>query len=69
MTMHDPFFVELNEGLKKAVQAQGDRYLFLDGMHSRENQEQNTIRSAATQASGAVPDAGNGRGKPVPTKN
>jgi ribose transport system substrate-binding protein len=43
MTMHDPFFVELNEGLKKAVQAQGDRYLFLDGLHGRENQEQNTI--------------------------
>lgn len=43
MTMHDPFFVELNDGLKKAVEAQGDHFLFLDGEHSRENQEQNTL--------------------------
>jgi ribose transport system substrate-binding protein len=43
MTMHDPFFVELNEGIKSAVEAHGDRLLFLDGKHEREIQEKNTI--------------------------
>jgi ribose transport system substrate-binding protein len=43
MTMHDPFFVELNEGIKSAVEAHGDRLLFLDGKHEREIQEKITI--------------------------
>jgi ribose transport system substrate-binding protein len=43
MTMHDPFFVELNEGIKSAVEAHGDRLLFLDGKHDREIQEKNTL--------------------------
>ena len=43
MTMHDPFFVELNEGIKNAVEARGDRLLFLDGKHEREIQEKITI--------------------------
>jgi ribose transport system substrate-binding protein len=43
MTMHDPFFVELNEGIKSAVEAHGDRVLFVDGKHDRETQERNTI--------------------------
>jgi ribose transport system substrate-binding protein len=45
MTMHDPFFVELNEGIKKAVEAHGDRLLFLDGEHSREQQEKGIIEA------------------------
>ena len=43
MTMHDPFFADLNAGLQAAVESQGDRYLFLDGLHERSNQEKNTI--------------------------
>jgi ABC-type sugar transport system substrate-binding protein len=31
MTMHDPFFVSLNEGITKAVIAHGDSLVFLDG--------------------------------------
>ena len=45
MTMHDPFFVELNEGMRMAVESQGDRFLFLDGLHERSNQEKNTIEA------------------------
>jgi len=47
MTMHDPFFVSLNEGIKQAVEAHGDRFLFLDGGHSREKQEQGVIAALA----------------------
>ena len=28
MTMHDPFFVKLRDGIRKAVEAHGDRLLF-----------------------------------------
>jgi ribose transport system substrate-binding protein len=43
MTMHDPFFVKLRDGIRKAVEAHGDRLLFLDGEHSREKQERELI--------------------------
>ena len=43
MTMHDPFFVELRDGIQAAVSAHGDRLLFLDGEHSREKQEKDLI--------------------------
>ncbi len=43
MTMHDPFFVELSEGIKRTVEAHGDKLLFVDGQHSREKQEQGVI--------------------------
>jgi mannan endo-1,4-beta-mannosidase len=45
MTMHDPFFVELNEGIKRAVEAHGDWLLLLDGQHSREKQDQGVIEA------------------------
>lgn len=34
MTLNNPFFVDLNEGIKKAVEARGDRLVTLDGQHS-----------------------------------
>ena len=43
MTMHDPFFVDLNDGIKQAVVAHGDKVAFLDGEHSREKQEKDII--------------------------
>ncbi len=43
MTMHDPFFVALNEGITRAVEAHGDRVVFLNGEHSREKQEKDII--------------------------
>lgn len=45
MTMHDAFFVDLNDGLKQAVEAHGDRLLFLDGEHSREKQEKDVLEA------------------------
>lgn len=39
MTMHDPFFVALNDGIRKAVEAHGDHVAFLNGEHSRQKQE------------------------------
>ncbi|MDR3738975.1 MAG: substrate-binding domain-containing protein [Terracidiphilus sp.] len=45
MTMHDPFFVDLKEGLKTAVESHGGQFLFLDGQHSREIQEKNTVEA------------------------
>lgn len=43
MTMHDPFFVALNDGFRRAVEAHGDRLLFLNGEHSREMQEKEVL--------------------------
>jgi ribose transport system substrate-binding protein len=43
MTMHDPFFEDLNAGMKAAVEAHGDRFVLLDGEHSREKQEKGII--------------------------
>jgi len=43
MTMHDAFFVDVNDGLRKAVEAHGDKLLFLDGEHSREKQEKDVL--------------------------
>jgi ribose transport system substrate-binding protein len=43
MTMHDPFFVSLRDGIRKAVEAHGDQLLFLDGEHSREKQEKDVL--------------------------
>jgi len=43
MTMHDPFFVDLGEGIKIAVEAHGDRLLLLDGKHERVTQENLTL--------------------------
>ena len=43
MTMHDPFFVSLNEGIKQAVEAHGDRVVFLNGEHSRQKQEKDIL--------------------------
>jgi len=43
MTMHDPFFVALRDGIRKAVEAHGDQLLFLDGEHSREKQEKDLL--------------------------
>lgn len=45
MTMHDPFFVELGEGIKTAVEARGDRLLLLDGKHDRDAQEKGTLEA------------------------
>jgi ribose transport system substrate-binding protein len=39
MTMHDPFFVSLNEGIKQAVAGRGDSLVFLDGNHDAKKQE------------------------------
>jgi ribose transport system substrate-binding protein len=38
MTMHDAFFVDLANGIKKAVEAHGDRSILLDGEHSTQKQ-------------------------------
>jgi len=43
MTMHDPFFVSLNEGFRKAVNGHGDSLVFLDGEHSRDKQEKDIL--------------------------
>lgn len=43
MTMHDPFFVDLGAGIKAAVEAHGDQLLLLDGRHSRQIQEDETL--------------------------
>lgn len=43
MTMHDPFFVSLNEGIKKAVVACGDSLVFLDGNHDTKKQEEDVL--------------------------
>src|SRR6187549_821211 len=34
MTMNNPFFVDLNSGIKKVVEAHGDRLVTLDGQHN-----------------------------------
>ena len=34
MTLNNPFFVDLNEGIKKAVEAHGDRLVTLDAQHN-----------------------------------
>src|SRR5205814_3780754 len=34
MTLNNPFFVDLNEGIKKVVESHGDRLVTLDGQHS-----------------------------------
>jgi ribose transport system substrate-binding protein len=43
MTMHDPFFVNLNEGIKKAVTYRGDSLVFLDGNHDTKKQEDDVL--------------------------
>jgi ribose transport system substrate-binding protein len=43
MTLHDPFFVDLNEGIKKAVIAHGDSLIFLDGNHDTKKQEEDVL--------------------------
>jgi ribose transport system substrate-binding protein len=43
MTMHDPFFVSLNEGITKAVIAHGDSLVFLDGNHDTKKQEDDIL--------------------------
>jgi ribose transport system substrate-binding protein len=43
MTMHDPFFVSLNEGIRKAVAAHGDSLIFLDGNHDTRKQEEDIL--------------------------
>ena len=43
MTMHDPFFVSLNEGIKKAVVDHGDSLVFLDGNHNTMKQEDDVL--------------------------
>ncbi len=43
MTMHDPFFVSLNEGIQKAVVAHGDSLVFLDGNHDTKKQEDDVL--------------------------
>ena len=43
MTMHDPFFIALRDGIRKSVEAHGDQLLFLDGEHSREKQEKDVL--------------------------
>lgn len=43
MTLHDPFFVALNQGITKAVEAHGDHVLFLNGEHSRQKQEKELL--------------------------
>ena len=43
MTMHDPFFVSLNEGIKKALIAHGDSLVFLDGNHDTKKQEDDVL--------------------------
>ena len=43
MTMHDPFFVSLNEGITKAVIAHGDSLVFLDGNHDTKKQEDDVL--------------------------
>ena len=34
MTLNNPFFVDLNEGIKKVIEAHGDRLVTLDGQHN-----------------------------------
>lgn len=34
MTLNNPFFVDLNEGIKRVVEARGDRLVTLDGQHN-----------------------------------
>jgi len=34
MTLNNPFFVDLNEGIRKVVEAHGDRLITLDGQHN-----------------------------------
>jgi ribose transport system substrate-binding protein len=43
MTMHDPFFVSLNEGIKQAVLGRGDSLVFLDGNHDTRKQEDDVL--------------------------
>jgi ribose transport system substrate-binding protein len=43
MTMHDPFFVSLNEGIKQAVVGRGDSLVFLDGNHDTKKQEDDVL--------------------------
>jgi len=43
MTMHDPFFVSLNEGIRAAVIAHGDSLVFLDGNHDTKKQEDDIL--------------------------
>jgi len=43
MTMHDPFFVSLNEGIKKGIIAHGDSLVFLDGNHDTKKQEDDVL--------------------------
>ncbi len=44
MTMHDPFFVSLNEGIKKSVFNHGDSLIFLDGNHDTKKQEEDILK-------------------------
>jgi ribose transport system substrate-binding protein len=43
MTMHDPFFVSLNGGIKQAVVDHGDSIVFLDGNHDTKKQEDDVL--------------------------
>jgi ribose transport system substrate-binding protein len=43
MTMHDPFFVSLNEGIRNAVTTHGDSLVFLDGNHDTKKQEDDVL--------------------------
>jgi len=52
MTMHDPFFVSLNEGIRKAVAARGDSLLFLDGNHDTKKQEDDIIAQLDQEIAG-----------------
>lgn len=53
MTMNNPFFVELNDGLKAAVQARGDTLLTLDARHDSAKQR-NDLSDAILQRVAAV---------------
>ncbi len=44
LTMHDPFFISLNEGIKKAVVDHGDSVVFLNGNHNQEKEQEDIIK-------------------------
>ena len=52
MTMHDPFFVRLNEGIRKAVKEHGDSLVFLDGNHDTKKQEDDVLAILSQEIAG-----------------
>lgn len=53
MTLNNPFFVDLNEGIKKVVEAHGDRLVTLDGQHNSLKQK-NDISDILQQNPAAI---------------